>query len=74
MDRERGVFLAVFRAMVCNGKKRPSRGSHDFLVVEPDRFIAVVDLCVTPDRFRLYFCLSLSVDSVFEKFDNPLSL
>jgi len=68
---QRGFFLALFRAMVCDGEKEARRRAAGVLVVEPDGFAAAADVFAAPKGFGLHLRLSVHVDSVYPKPDDP---
>ena len=70
--RERRLFFAVNRAMVCDRKKEAGGGAAGILVAEPDRRAdAAMLLPVLPEGFGDHLCLCIHLDTLFKEPDHP---
>src|SRR5829696_5977206 len=70
VGRERDFLLALFRAVVGDGKEQTSDDSRFVLVVELDWIVAPAGLRSAPARFGLHLRLCLHLDSLHSQPDN----
>src|SRR6476646_9214785 len=73
MDRQCGLFLALFRAMVGDREDQNSHRPEFVLVAEPDRLSSAPALWPPPAGFSLYLRLCLHLDSIHSEPDHQLS-
>src|SRR5262249_55773222 len=71
LARQRGVLLALLRAVVRDGATKAGRGAHGVLVAEPDRVAPPLDLFHPAARFGLHRRVLIHVDSVHSKPGDP---
>ena len=73
LDRQRGFFLTVLRAMVGYGEEKTGNRAELLLVAKPDRFTVAAALWTAPPRLGLYLRVRIHLDSLYSQSDHQLS-
>src|SRR5665213_15170 len=68
---QRDFFLALFRAVVCDGKKEAGGRAAGVLVVESGRLAAAAGVFDPPERFRFHLRVCVHLDSLHPQSDDP---